>query len=150
MFLPGSATAAAATPNPAVASYLRNPMLAAGVNPAAAAAAAAAACLYPHPLQLLQQQHQQAAYRGLPTTSSPFGASAPHSPHQALSAALTYHHNLSMPPPPPPPASVEDKKSSQDAAKHESNSTPVTPPSSAVPENASAEYKTSQRSTSTE
>ena len=72
--LPGGAAAAAGVSNPvgggnpgatAVATYLRNPMLAAGVNPAAAAAAAAA-CLYQNPLQMLASQ-QQHAYRYMTT-----------------------------------------------------------------------------------
>ena len=72
--LPGGAAAAAAVSNPvgggnpgatAVATYLRNPMLAAGVNPAAAAAAAAA-CLYQNPLQMLASQ-QQHPYRYVAT-----------------------------------------------------------------------------------
>ena len=69
--LPGGAAAAVSSPgggNPgatAVATYLRNPMLAAGVNPAAPAAAAAA-CLYQNPLQMLASQ-QQHPYRYVAT-----------------------------------------------------------------------------------
>jgi len=81
--LPGGAAAAVSNPvgggNPgatAVATYLRNPMLAAGVNPAAAAAAAAA-CLYQNPLQMLASQ-QQHPYRLPP---SPHSLSSFHSQH---------------------------------------------------------------------